>query len=74
MKTLKLITISLILGSAIYFLSSINNSAQAQTSIDTGYNPNNIISDAEMLDVYSMSLVLSQQFFLVPLALNFGRE
>jgi len=62
MKTLKLITISLILGSAIYFLSSINNSAQAQTSIDAGYNPNNIISDTEMLDVYSMSLSDIQAF------------
>jgi len=62
MKTTKLVIISLILGSFIYYLTPINSSVQAQTLITPGFNPNNIISDIEMMDVYSMSLGDIQTF------------
>jgi len=62
MKTSKLVILSLILGSVIYLFGPSSNSAQAQTTMSTSFNANNIISNAEMLDVYSMDLGDIQNF------------
>lgn len=59
MKSIKIITISLIfLGLPLLFL---NNSADAQ-EVDPNFNPNNIISDADLLNYSSMSLPDIQNF------------
>lgn len=62
MKKTDFLIISLILAGFIFIFGSLATEARAQAVLDSGFNPNNIISDAEMLDVYSLSLTEIQNF------------
>lgn len=65
MKNIKVSIIPLILASLVLIsgFNTINlKTANAQLNIDPNFNANNIISDAEMMDVYSMSLGDIQNF------------
>jgi len=65
MKKTKLVIISLILGGVLSVLTPLNKPVGAQLSPNSSFNPNNIISDSEMLDVYSMSLEDIQNFLQI---------
>ena len=62
MKKTDFLIIPLILAGFIYISGTIVPEAQAQAALDSSFNPNNIISDAEMLDTYSLSLGEIQTF------------
>jgi hypothetical protein len=61
MKKISLPIITLILAIIIITTLAISTKTQAQT-LTAEYNPNNIISNSEMLDVYSLSLEEIQGF------------
>ena len=62
MKNQKKITLSLILAIFTLSLVVLTNLANAQTEIDTKFNPNNIISDSDLLDARAMNLPDIQNF------------